>query len=583
MVPDVPSFSVDDGFAYRVPDGIEAPLGAVVRVPLGGRRVRGWVVAEIAGDRSSELKAVAARSGDLPVFDGRLLEVLRWAAIRYVAPLATLLAKATPPNVPKARQWRAETAADAGIGGTTGAFAGAAAAGRRPPTEVWIGHSEWASRIAEAVGPALGEGRNGLVIAPTVTEGDALAARLTEILGDRVVPVSGASGAEQTRAWLAGATRPGSMLVGTRGIALWPMRDLAAAFVIGEGRKGMKDKATPTVHAREALVKRSQMERFGLVLADLVPTAEALAIARPEPPRGRRLWGQVEIVDRRSEEGLGSLLGPTARGALRAAVAQRQRVLLFTHRRATAQRCARCRGLRRCEQCGSGTFEAGACVRCEQPSTECTDCGFARFEMMGSGARRVAAEAGRVVGREHVGGVGEDRLVVVGTERDLPGLRVDMSVVVDADGPILAPTYRAGEDALRLLSRVVAAAGAGRGRRGLIQTSDPTHPVIEALRRADPVGYVTGDSAVRSAAGFPPGGEIVVLEVDGLHDTAAEDLESAVGDRAEVLGPAIDGERARWLLQGTDLTAARIAVRSVVARWRNGGARVRVDADPVDL
>jgi primosomal protein N' (replication factor Y) len=173
--------------------------------------------------------------------------------------------------------------------------------------------------------------------------------------------------------------------------------------------------------------------------------------------------------------------------------------------------------------------------------------------------------------------------VVVGTERDLPGLEVDLTIVVDADGPLLAPTYRAVEDGLRLLARAIAAAGRGRGRRGLLQTSNPHHPAIEALRRADPIAVIRDDAAARVAAGFPPGGEILVVEVEGAADGAAGELVEVVGARAEVLGPAEHRGRLRWLLQGRDLTAARVAIRALVARWREGGARVRVDADPIDL
>ncbi len=91
------------------------------------------------------------------------------------------------------------------------------------------------------------------------------------------------------------------------------------------------------------------------------------------------------------------------------------------------------------------------------------------------------------------------------------------------------------------------------------------------------------DAAGRVEAGFPPGGEVVVVEVEDPPSDAAEQLASAIGRRAQVLGPADHRGRSRWLLQGADLTAARIALRAVVARWREGGARVRVDADPIDL
>jgi primosomal protein N' (replication factor Y) len=173
--------------------------------------------------------------------------------------------------------------------------------------------------------------------------------------------------------------------------------------------------------------------------------------------------------------------------------------------------------------------------------------------------------------------------VIVGTERDLPGLSVDLTVVVDADGPIMAPTYRAAEDALRLLARAVAAAGDGRGRRAIVQTADPGHPVIGALVKGDPVGFVRADSARRAALGFPPGGEILAVEASGLIGVARDDLAAEVGDRAVVLGPAPAGDALRWLVQARDLTAARVVVRRVVGRWREAGARVRVDADPIDL
>jgi primosomal protein N' (replication factor Y) len=464
-------------------------------------------------------------------------------------------------------------------------MAAALMARKRPSTEIWIGGEPWATPIAAAILPVLNDGRSGLVIAPTVVEGEVLSRELAAILGDRVVTSTSAeSDANKTRAWVEAAARPGSLVVGTRASAFWPVRDLAAAFVVGEGRRGMKDKSTPTTHAREILLKRSQVERFGLVLMGLVPTAEALALgtAHRIPATGRP-WGQVEVVDRRTEDGVGALLGPTARAALRASVSASTPVLLFTHRRSTAHRCARCKALRKCSRCGSGAFDAGICARCDTRSEECAECGFGRFEMLGSGVSRVAGEAARVVGRENVGDVGSGRLVVVGTERDLPGLTVGLTIVVDADGPIVAPTYRAAEDALRLLARAVAAAGRGRGRRGLIQTSDPSHPVIEAIRRADPSTFVRIDSAERAAAGFPPGGEVMVIEVEDPAVNAADELHDAVGKRAEVLGPAESGGRTRWLLQGQDLTAARVAVRSVVSRWREGGARVRIDADPVDL
>jgi primosomal protein N' len=194
------------------------------------------------------------------------------------------------------------------------------------------------------------------------------------------------------------------------------------------------------------------------------------------------------------------------------------------------------------------------------------------------------AELGGFLGRRAVGEAGTGRPVVVGTERDLPGLTgVHLSVVVDADGPLLAPNYRAVEDGLRLLARVVGAAGKGRGRRALIQTVDPTHPVMAALRRGDPMEVLETDVRARSAAGLPPGGEVLVLEAAGAPDDADEALRESIGARAAIHGPVPRGERLRWLIQGRDLRAARVVLRGVLHEWRDAGARVRADADPIDV
>jgi primosomal protein N' (replication factor Y) len=194
------------------------------------------------------------------------------------------------------------------------------------------------------------------------------------------------------------------------------------------------------------------------------------------------------------------------------------------------------------------------------------------------------AEAGAVAGREAVGETGSGRAVIVGTERDLAALGpVDLGIVVDADGLLRAPHFRAVEDGLRLLARVAAAAGPGRGRRALVQTADPGHPAFDALRRGDALPLLEAEMQARAAVGFPPAGEIIVVEAAGAPATADAALREAVAGRADVLGPAESRGRMRWLLQGRDLQGPRLMLRRVVQDWRDAGARVRVDADPIDL
>lgn len=559
VVPDVPSFAVDDGFAYSVPAGLDLPLGSLVRVPLGGRTVRGWVVSTAEPVRDG-LRTVLGRSGDLPVFGADLLGVLRWAAMHYVAPLSALLAKATPPNLPR------------------GGPAGDPVRGRRSRARLVVGPGPWHDEIATAAAPVLASGSSVLVVAATVAEAGSLALGLGQRLGVEASAVSSQSGGSAiTAEWVRAATVPGSLILGTREVAAWPLAAPGLAVVAGEGRRGMKDRATPTVHARDLLQRRAVVERFGLLLTDHVPTPEA--VVRSEVTITGRPWGLVDLVDRRRDPPGSGLVGPAVAAALRASGGRR--VLVFTHRREAAQRCVRCRALRRCPSCGAAPGDAIACIRCGAATADCPSCGGRRFEMLGAPVPRLLAEVSRIVGRDRVGLVGSGKPFVVGTERDLPGLQVDLTVVVDGDGPLLAPSYRAAEDGLRLLARAVAAAGPGRGRRGLVQTSNPEHPALAALQAGDPVPFVRADAVARSRLGFPPGGEVLAIEAAG--PIVPGELAEAVGDRAAVHGPAPAGTGWRWLVQAVDLGPARLAVRGVVGRWRESGARVRVDADPMDL
>lgn len=554
-----------------------------MRVPLGGRRVRGWVVSSGEPDRV-RLRDVLGVSGDLPVFDRHLLDVLRWAASRYVAPLSSLLAKATPPNLPRQREFTAEPPIAAMATPVLPQLADLIAAGDRSAPTTLVGPGPWVPVIEGIVARVAGAQRSVVVICATFDEATTIASGLSDSIGGRVVLASSRlAAAETTLAWERAATRPGTVLVGTREVGLWPWAAPGLVVVIGEGRRGMKDKATPTVHAREAVMRRSAVERFSLLLCDLVPSAEAVTRSTTVVTTGRRSWGHVEVVDRREDPPGTALLSPVTVAALRAAVDEGRRVLLFTDRRVAASRCVKCQALRRCSRCGAGPGAGEVCARCGGAVGACEACGGRRFEALGSGAPRVVAEAGRLVGREKVGEVGSGLPVVVGTERDLPGVEVDLTIVVDADGPILAPHYRASEDALRLLARAVRAAGLGRGRRGIVQTADPGHAVIEALRHGDPVDFVRTDAARRASMGFPPGGEVVALEASSLPAGAEADLIVELGSRAEVHGPAPSGDGLRWLLQGRDLAAARTVLRGVVGRWRESGARVRVDSDPIEL
>jgi primosomal protein N' len=104
------------------------------------------------------------------------------------------------------------------------------------------------------------------------------------------------------------------------------------------------------------------------------------------------------------------------------------------------------------------------------------------------------------------------------------------------------------------------------------------------LRRGDPIPFLQLELEERRTLGFPPNGDLVVVELRGPIPPGVDTGLHEAADRAVVLGPAARREGAqRWLIQGNDLTGFRHNLRPLVQRWRDTGATVRIDSDPLEL
>ncbi len=579
VVPNVPSFSVDDGFRYAIPDRLaeDVTVGSIVRVPLSGRRVRGWVTAIDQGDTEA-LKELLAVSGSTGVFDSALLDGLEWAAHHYVAPLSVLLAQATPPNLPKSTgsAWPLHRGEETGH--PLHEVASQVAEGKKQPARAIVDDwrdMEWLPGVV----PVLEAGKSVAVIVATAAEAGLVAGAWP---GDSVL-VAGGSDADATAAWEEAQT-PGKLVIGTPRIATWMMAGLSLVIVLEEGRRAMKERQTPTIHVRDLIRKRALLEGFATVFLGPTPSVEVLAAGAEVTRTDNRAWGLVEVVDR-SEDAPGSgFISERVLSALRGSVEAGRRAFVYTHRRigAASMRCTRCRTVRQCRRCGTRVGRVDRCPRCSAVLGPCVDCGAQEFEEMGTIPDRLVGEIKGRLGSDVAGVYPEGDSIWVGTERDLASLPpVDLVVASDVDGMLMGHSYRASEEALRQLARLANSLEAGSGRRMMLQTSHPESDLITTLKRGDPIPYLERVLAERARVGAPPSAELIAVEVRGGDEVdLAEILESGSG--YDLLGPlGVDGGL-RWLIQG-DLTRVRRDLRNAVGRLRESGVTVRVDADPIDL
>lgn len=561
-------------------------VGAVVRVPLGGRRVRGWVTAVRGGDRTG-LKEIIGVSGAHPVFTVELLQTLRWGAVHYVSPLAALIPKAAPPNL--AKRGVVELADLPAAGAIPQSVAGTVAqleAGGRPPASFIAGSGPWLDVIEAAARASSASDRGTLIVVPSAAECASLATALQAEFGNRVVSAtSAARAASRTAAWSQAKGSPGTIVVGTPEVALWPIAAPGVGIVVEAGRRAMKSRQTPTVHVRELLRRRSGVEKFGLLLLGQAPTLETAAAAVSVTMPAGRVWPLVEVIDRGTEPPSSSPLAEASRVAIAGAVRRHEPVFVFVSRRgyAPAARCTSCGELRRCPECGSSPGRGPTCDRCGVANGACSACGGQTFTPVGAGAGRVLDSLETAFGdtATAAGGAG---LIQVGTERDIPPPgSVGLAVVVDADSMLLRPHYRAEEDTLRILARAASTVRRGRGHRCVLQTRMPDHRVLQAMRHGAASDVIAEWLAERSAEQLPPYGELLALELTDAAPDVDTALRELAGAGVAVFGPGELRGTTRWLIQAPDLRSFKLRLRAQVQGWRDKGMKVRVDADPLDV
>jgi primosomal protein N' (replication factor Y) len=576
VLPDVTA--VDRAFDYAVPDALDAldasvRVGAIVRVPLHGRRVRGWVIEDDVEPESTTAKlldVIAVVSAGPPP---DVVALTEWVARRWSGPRVAVLRSASAPNhVPPVPGAGEVAASGADVVAVPGASPRVRVI-RQPPL---------LDRRAQ-VAALCAESGSTIVCVADAGRSRALASYLSAQGRDVALLHSFESDAQRTAGWRR-AARGGCVVVGGRIAALAPVPDLRAAIVVDDADEALQEERSPTWHARDVLRERAARAGVDLVVCSPVPTVEALVAAGgvdavEAPPADVEVggWPRVQVADRRDE--------PPGSGILSEALA-------------TALHNAS--GLAICVLNRRGRFRLLVCAQCqhlirwdrpdERPLV-CPECGATKLKVLRSGVTRVREELEALVPGARVAEVDTataevpEADIVIGTEAVLHRAAVRrrrpaLVAYLDLDQELLAPRYRAAAQAHWLLTRG-AQLLAARPRREtllLVQTRIPDHVVVQAVVRGDPSAVADAEIEYRRTLAYPPFGALaelagaddaLIATIDALR---ALDLQAA---GVSVFGPA--DERALVNAPSWDVLATALARGLPVGR---AVGRVRAVVDP---
>jgi primosomal protein N' (replication factor Y) len=552
VLPDVTA--VDRVFDYTFDDGAGLRVGTIVRVPLHGRRVRGWVVAldvEPATDKLLAIEKVVS-AGPSP----EIVDLSEWIASRWCGPRAAVLRSASPPNLvpPEASLRCAERTPETPRSAPTNVL-------RQPPL---------LDRREQVAALCAGEGST-IVCVADAGRSRALAKYLRDAGRTVALMHSFEKDAERTRAWRR-ATEGECIVIGGRIAALAPVPDLAAAIVVDDADEALQEERSPTWHAREVLRERADRAGVPFAVCSPAPTIEAGPVTRA-PARDVEIsgWPRVQVVDRREDPPGAGLLSSALADALRAAD-----------------------GLRVCVLNRRGRFRLLVCPnghlvrwdKADEKPMVCEECGAAKLKSLRAGVKRVREELEALVPGARVVDVDAETDavpvadIIIGTEAVLhrAAVRRRRPVFVaylDLDQELLAPRYRAASQAHWLVTRG-AQLLAGRPRaetRLLLQTRMPDDVVVRALVEADPALVTASETEYRQTLGYPPFGALAELSGDDEALVVAVDAVRVLG--VQVFGPA-DGKA---LVHAADWETLAEALSPAVQAGRAHG-RLRAAVDP---
>lgn len=397
----------------------------------------------------------------------------------------------------------------------------------------------------------LRSGNQALFLVPEIALTTQLTTRLQRVFGRKVVIYhSKFTDDERVDIWRRLLADPSPcVVIGARSALFLPFGRLGIVIVDEEHESSYKQfDPAPRYNARDCAMVLASMHGAKTVLGSATPSVETYYKART----GRyglvelaERYGQVqmpaiEVVDTVQARRRSEMAGPlTSRLTLltRNAIGDGRQAILFHNRRGFAPVvvCRQCGYVPKCEQCdvsmtyhrrademvchycGSTRKLPGVCPSCREPAIEAYGYGTERIEDIADSAfpeariMRMDLDTTRNKDgyQDIINGFSRgDAQILVGTQMVTKGLDFDRVAVVgvlNADTLINFPDFRASERAFNMLEQVAGRAGR-RDTRGtvVVQTSMPSHPVIEFLRGHDYEGFYTHELEERRRYNYPP-------------------------------------------------------------------------------
>ncbi len=433
------------------------------------------------------------------------------------------------------------------------------------------------------------------------------------------------------------------IVVGARSAIFSPVENLGLIMVDEEHEPSYKqtDEA-PCYHARDVAVMRGKFLGAQVVLGTATPSLESyhnalqgkytLSVLKARADKAASL-PTVTIVDMQKEweKNAGfTLFSDALLQGIKKRIEQGEQTILFLNKRGyhRSQACLKCSFVVVCPHCEvSLTFHLGenilACHLCDhriKPHRTCPECKCEEgLKYKGAGTElvekalhaifenvrtlRLDADTTRHKGSHDIlfkqfrSGKAD---VLIGTQMIAKGLHfpsVTLVGILDADGSLHIPDFRASEHVFQLITQVCGRSGRGHiPGEAIIQTHMPTHPLIQHASRQDFEGFYKEEIESRKQFEYPPFTHLVKCVFSGTSsaDTYAyaqkvrQFLIQKLPPSFEILPPLPcghpkikDNYRFQFLIKGEKVMPLTGVLEQARMLFTNKNVRMLIDIDPL--
>lgn len=443
----------------------------------------------------------------------------------------------------------------------------------------------------ELVKEALASGKQVLYLLPEVALTEHLVAKMSAFLPVEIgVWHHFYSSHERTELYDRILKNQIQFVVGTKGAVFAPFTDLGLIVVDEEHESSYKqfDKK-PFYHGRDAAFQLAKLHNAKFVMGSATPSYEmqfavkqqrvVLAELNEKYDGGKAAELMYLNVGELKKAGkMNSLFSDPVQLAIRSAMDLKQRVVVYHNRKGYVPyiECGDCGLTSQCKNCdisltyykSSDNQRCNYCGYQQVVPSKCVACGSQDLRLKGTGTEKLAEELSQLFPKARVGRFDQQSMrkrddfqrillafergeidILVGTQLLAKGIDIEnigLVVVPDSDMLLHIPDFRSHERAFQQLQQLAGRIGR-RAERGvmMIQTYQPEHEVLKALKTGDYKGLMETEMEQREVFGYPPFTKLLKIDVKHLDAQVATEASRWLADQLRkqlgnlVLGPQV--------------------------------------------